>query len=64
MLISETIDTPENRQAMPNADFSKWAPPEKIAGLLKMWADGKNRPSNGSYALLKVSKGSVVPEFL
>lgn len=49
---------------MPDADFSKWAPPEKIAGLLKMWADGKNRPVNGAYALLKVSKGSVVPEFL
>lgn len=26
-----TIDTPDNRQAMPNADFEKWVKPEKIA---------------------------------
>lgn len=26
-----TIDTPENRKAMPDADFSKWVAPESIA---------------------------------
>jgi len=25
------IDTPQNRAAMPNADFSKWVAPEAIA---------------------------------
>jgi NAD(P)-dependent dehydrogenase (short-subunit alcohol dehydrogenase family) len=26
-----TIDTPENRAEMPNADRSKWVPPEAVA---------------------------------
>lgn len=29
-----TIDTPENREAMPNADFSKWVTPEQIAQVI------------------------------
>jgi len=63
-ILPEVIDTPENREAMPNSDFNTWAPPEKIAGLLKMWAEGTNRPKNGSYAVLKSLNGSVVPEFV
>jgi NAD(P)-dependent dehydrogenase (short-subunit alcohol dehydrogenase family) len=27
----DTIDTPANRRAMPEADFSRWTPPERIA---------------------------------
>jgi hypothetical protein len=49
---------------MPNSDFSKWTEPNKIAGLIKMWADGVNRPENGSYAVLKSVNGMVVPEFV
>lgn len=30
-LIPGTIDTPENREAMPNADRSRWIPPAQIA---------------------------------
>ncbi|MDY6868280.1 MAG: SDR family NAD(P)-dependent oxidoreductase [Chloroflexota bacterium] len=29
-----TIDTPENREAMPNADFEKWVAPEAIAQVI------------------------------
>lgn len=29
-----TIDTPKNREQMPNADFSKWTPPEAIADVI------------------------------
>jgi NAD(P)-dependent dehydrogenase (short-subunit alcohol dehydrogenase family) len=29
-----TIDTPQNRAAMPNADFSKWVKPEAIAEVI------------------------------
>jgi dihydropteridine reductase len=61
---SETLDTPENRKGMPNADFSKWASLEGVAGLLRMWADGQNRPKNGSFAVLKNVNGTVVPEFI
>jgi NAD(P)-dependent dehydrogenase (short-subunit alcohol dehydrogenase family) len=33
-VIPSTIDTPENREAMPNSDFSKWVSPEKIAEVI------------------------------
>ena len=29
-----TIDTPANRAAMPDADFSTWTPPERIADVI------------------------------
>jgi len=29
-----TIDTPENREAMPDADFTKWVIPEAIATIV------------------------------
>jgi NAD(P)-dependent dehydrogenase (short-subunit alcohol dehydrogenase family) len=33
-LIPDTIDTPENRQARPKADFSKWVSPQEIADVI------------------------------
>jgi len=33
-IIPTTIDTPANRAAMPNADFSQWTPPAKIAEVV------------------------------
>jgi NAD(P)-dependent dehydrogenase (short-subunit alcohol dehydrogenase family) len=33
-ILPGTIDTPENRQAMPNADFEKWVTPEQIARVI------------------------------
>jgi NAD(P)-dependent dehydrogenase (short-subunit alcohol dehydrogenase family) len=33
-LLPSTIDTPNNRQSMPDADFSKWVSPASIARLL------------------------------
>ena len=41
---------------MPGEDFSKWAKPDGIATLLKMWADGFNRLKTGSFAILKNNK--------
>lgn len=63
-ILPEIIDTPSNREAMPNADYSKWSNPVSIAGLLKMWADGDNRPANGSFAVLKCINGNIVPDFV
>jgi dihydropteridine reductase len=63
-ILPEVIDTPSNRLAMPNADFSTWCEPKAIAGLIKMWADGNNRPQNGSFAVLKKIDGNVIPEFV
>ncbi len=34
LLVPTTIDTPENRLAMPKADKTKWAKPERIAELI------------------------------
>lgn len=35
-VVPSTIDTPANRAAMPDADFSAWTPPAKIAGVI-LW---------------------------
>jgi len=37
---------------------------EKTAEMIKTWADGKNRPMNGSYILLKSVKNMLIPEYL
>ncbi|EAS00398.1 quinoid dihydropteridine reductase, putative (macronuclear) [Tetrahymena thermophila SB210] len=63
-ILPKVIDTPQNREAMPDSDFSTWAKPEQISGLLKMWAEGNNLPKTGSFAMLNVQNGSVVPEFI
>lgn len=34
VVIPSTIDTPQNRNSMPDADFSKWITPEKLAELI------------------------------
>jgi NAD(P)-dependent dehydrogenase (short-subunit alcohol dehydrogenase family) len=33
-ILPRTIDTPDNRQAMPNADYSRWTKPEAIAEVI------------------------------
>ncbi len=49
---------------MPKADFKKWQKAEQIAGLVKTWADGFNRPKSGALALLKTKEGSTVYDYL
>lgn len=34
VIIPSIIDTPSNRKAMPEANFSTWVPPEKIANIM------------------------------
>ncbi len=34
VVVPAIIDTPQNREAMPDADFSKWIQPEKIADTI------------------------------
>ena len=34
VIVPSTIDTPQNRAAMPSADFSKWTNPESIADIV------------------------------
>ncbi|MGD2207427.1 MAG: SDR family oxidoreductase [Anaerolineae bacterium] len=43
-----TIDTPQNRQAMPKADHSRWVPPEAIADVILFLASDAAWPVNGA----------------
>jgi NAD(P)-dependent dehydrogenase (short-subunit alcohol dehydrogenase family) len=43
-----TIDTPQNRAAVPNGDYSKWVPPEAIAEVLAFLASDASRAINGA----------------
>lgn len=63
-ILPQVIDTPANREAMPDADMSEWAPPDKIASLVRQWAEGENRPLNGSFAKLEYKNATVFPTFL
>uniref|UniRef100_A0A7S3JMX9 Dihydropteridine reductase n=1 Tax=Euplotes harpa TaxID=151035 RepID=A0A7S3JMX9_9SPIT len=62
-ILPEVLDTPGNRAAMPDADFSTWANLEQVASLLKQWAHGENVPRNGSFVLLDVKNGCVSTSF-
>lgn len=46
-VMPSTIDTPANRQAMPNADFSKWVTPEQIADGIAFLASEKASAISG-----------------
>jgi len=42
-----TIDTPQNRKAIPNGDFSKWVEPEAIADVILFLLSDAARAING-----------------
>lgn len=39
IVIPSTIDTPQNREAVPDADFSKWEKPEDIAAIIEGYSN-------------------------
>jgi NAD(P)-dependent dehydrogenase (short-subunit alcohol dehydrogenase family) len=43
-----TIDTPQNRKAIPNGDFSKWVAPEAIAHVILFLISDAARAINGA----------------
>ncbi len=43
-----TIDTPQNRAAVPNGDYSKWVAPEAIADAIAFLASDASRAINGA----------------
>ena len=63
-ILPDILDTPGNRSAMPDADFSTWANCDQVASLLKMWANHENLPKNGSFISLEVENGSVSTRFM
>jgi len=42
------IDTPQNRAAMPKADFGKWVSPEALADVILFLASDAARAINGA----------------
>lgn len=47
-VLPSTIDTPQNRQAMPGADFSTWVTPEAIAEVIAFLASDAARGITGA----------------
>jgi NAD(P)-dependent dehydrogenase (short-subunit alcohol dehydrogenase family) len=48
IILPSTIDTPENRAAMPEQDPSRWVRPESIAGLVRWLASDASADVNGA----------------
>lgn len=47
-ILPSVIDTPANREAMPDADHSKWVPPEEIARVVRFLVSGDSAPIGGA----------------
>jgi len=48
VVLPGTMDTPANRSAVPDADFSKWVNPCQVAGLLVHLASDRSAHINGA----------------
>ncbi len=51
VIVPSVIDTPQNREAMPGADFSQWAKPAAIAGIIYAHAAGEEDTDAGELAI-------------
>ena len=47
-ILPSVIDTPANRSAMPNADHSRWVPPEQIAAVIRFLCSDESAPTSGA----------------
>ncbi len=48
VIVPSIIDTPANRQAMPDADFESWVSGEDLANAIKFAASGSNKAISGA----------------
>jgi NAD(P)-dependent dehydrogenase (short-subunit alcohol dehydrogenase family) len=48
VILPGTMDTPANRKAMPDADFSKWVRPTTVASLITWLAGDAGKDLNGA----------------
>jgi NAD(P)-dependent dehydrogenase (short-subunit alcohol dehydrogenase family) len=47
-ILPSVIDTPANREAMPDADHSKWVAPEQIAKVIRFLVSDDSAPISGA----------------
>jgi NAD(P)-dependent dehydrogenase (short-subunit alcohol dehydrogenase family) len=47
-VLPSTIDTPQNRKAMPGADFSRWVAPESLADVIAFLVSDSARDISGA----------------
>jgi len=47
-ILPSVIDTPGNRAANPDADFSRWVAPTKIAGVIAYLLSDDSEPTSGA----------------
>jgi NAD(P)-dependent dehydrogenase (short-subunit alcohol dehydrogenase family) len=47
-VLPNAIDTPANREGMPNADFSRWVPPDEIAKVVRFLVSDDSKPMTGA----------------
>jgi NAD(P)-dependent dehydrogenase (short-subunit alcohol dehydrogenase family) len=47
-ILPSVIDTPENREAQPDADWSKWVPPAEIAKVVRFLISEDAKPTSGA----------------
>jgi NAD(P)-dependent dehydrogenase (short-subunit alcohol dehydrogenase family) len=48
VILPGTMDTPANRKAMPDADFTKWVRPSTVASLIVWLASEAGKDANGA----------------
>ena len=61
-IVPVTIDTPPNREAMPNADFNNWTKPEDFADTIFGWASGEDKDGvvNGGLYQFETKNGKTM----
>jgi len=47
-VLPSVIDTPANRRDQPDADHSRWVPPEEIAGVIRFLLSDESKPVSGA----------------
>ena len=47
-ILPSVIDTPANRESQPNADWSRWVPPEEIAKVVRFLLSDDSKPTSGA----------------
>jgi NAD(P)-dependent dehydrogenase (short-subunit alcohol dehydrogenase family) len=48
-ILPSVIDTPVNREAMPDADYDRWVKPAEIAGVISFLCSEDSKPTSGAW---------------